>query len=158
MEKQSHAFTKETMQYIKFIKEAAKQYEITIKDLLSNSREWRVVAARRVLCALLLEEGLSFKDIGKVINRDRKSVVMLMTRKRTRTLAHLSHKMHDNPAAREDGKLEEAKMYEAGSKALLRAIFAADRIYSPMTAEEIEAAKDWANSGRCHIEPTGWLS
>jgi hypothetical protein len=52
----------------------AKEWGITIKELLGPSRSMRLVDARAAVAALLREAGYSYPEIGKIIGRDHSSV------------------------------------------------------------------------------------
>ena len=57
------------------LNEAAELYGVTIEQLLSNSREYRVVRARQAACWLLRGYGLSFPRIGAIVSRDHTTVM-----------------------------------------------------------------------------------
>lgn len=55
---------------------------VTIDDIRSKSREVRVVVARRNFIFEQFDKGLSFEEIGRLINRDRKAVADFVGRRK----------------------------------------------------------------------------
>lgn len=157
---QSHKLTKFMMEYFPVINAACKKYRVSISEFTSTSREYRIIDARREAAEILSLTGLTYEEIGALMNRDARSVELLLTRKRKREPEkHKHHEMHPDPALRDDSKRLWRDACEAGSKALLRAIFDTGTIYRPMSKDEIEAAKQWATSGNnINVEPKGWIT
>ena len=157
---QSHTITKFMMEYFPIIHHACRKRGVSVMEFSSQSREYRIVDARRDVAEKLLALGLSYVDIGALMNRDARSVELLLTRKRSRDeQKHKHHEMNPDPAVRDDSKRRWSDHCEAGSKALLRAIFDTGMMYRPMSKQEVDEAKQWATTGRnIDVEEKGWMS
>lgn len=151
---QSHTFTKETMEHLSTIKKIADAYSVSLRDLLGRTQTDEVSSARCALAHALLAKGLSYRAIGRVINREHSSVRQLLRRHSTQPKQ--KRKDRSNVAARSETERMFNDMCKRGSAALLLAIFATGKSYRPMSLAEQVAATEWARKIK-PVRNIGWM-
>ena len=62
------------------LKEVCQEFRITHDRLISKQRSVRVVAARDIIIKCLRDDGWSYPEIGRLLNRDHSTIVHALKR------------------------------------------------------------------------------